>query len=118
MKLLKKTVLLVGSGVIGYQIGIALANQGADLAICDISVESMSSLAKEIEKIGSKAITIKTNVTNDKEVKNAVNKTVKEFGKVDIFIYTSAIFKYAPIVEMKTEDWILQVVRYHSKLKH
>jgi meso-butanediol dehydrogenase/(S,S)-butanediol dehydrogenase/diacetyl reductase len=48
---------------IGSAIALRLAKDGADIAVCDISLEGANRVVKEIEALGRKALAIKTDVS-------------------------------------------------------
>jgi len=71
---------------IGSAIALRLAKDGADIAVCDISLEGANRVVKDIEALGRKALAIKTDVSKSGEVKQMVETTLKAFGRIDILV--------------------------------
>ncbi len=82
----KSAIVTGGAMGIGRGISLALAKQGADVAIIDIAIEKAEETAAEIKKLGRKAITIKCDVTKKEEVDQSVKKVIDTFGKLDILV--------------------------------
>ena len=74
-----------GSRGIGKEVAKKLASLGSNLVINYTSKEDEALKTKEeIEALGVKCITLKCDVSKSEEVNDMVNKTLEEFGKVDI----------------------------------
>jgi NAD(P)-dependent dehydrogenase (short-subunit alcohol dehydrogenase family) len=84
-KALARQVAVVtgGGGGIGAATAIALAKQGAEVAILDRDLEAAQAVAK---KIGGKALAIACDVTDAGSVRAAFDATVSAFGGVDILV--------------------------------
>jgi NAD(P)-dependent dehydrogenase (short-subunit alcohol dehydrogenase family) len=76
---------------LGRAISLALANAGADIALGLRDISTGDSLAKEIRAIGRKALPLQMDVTNLGQISSAVEKTVSEFGRLDILINNAGI---------------------------
>ena len=83
-----KTVLITGgSSGIGAATAIMFAKNGANVAITyKDNKEGAERVAAEIEKLGQKALTIQADLINEVEAKNAVNETIRKFGRIDILV--------------------------------
>lgn len=82
-----KAALVTGGAMgIGKGISMALATQGADIAIADIAIDKANETAAEIQKMGRKAIAIKCDVTKKAEVDATVKKAIEALGKLDILV--------------------------------
>jgi NAD(P)-dependent dehydrogenase (short-subunit alcohol dehydrogenase family) len=87
MKLSGKVALVAGGGQgIGEGITRCLAEEGADVAICDINIENAKKVAAAAEEMGRKALAIYADLTDDAEAEKTVQETVDHFGRVDILI--------------------------------
>ncbi|MBQ3080159.1 MAG: SDR family oxidoreductase [Clostridia bacterium] len=90
MKFENKAVFITGGG--GYIGGTAarmFAKEGAFVAVCDINQETVDKTVNDIVNEGGRAIGIALNVTNSKEVDEAVLKTVETFGHIDIMVHVA-----------------------------
>ncbi len=80
-----KVALVTGGGRgLGKAICLALAREGADIALTDL--QSAGETAKEVEALGQKALAFKADVTNEAEVKDMVDRIVAEWGGIDILV--------------------------------
>jgi len=106
MKLEGRTAIVTGSRRgIGRAIALALAKEGADVVVSDISQEDCQKVVEEIEKLGRKGLAVKCDVTASPEVEALVKKTVDAFGKLDILVNNAGIISYKPFLELTDEDW-------------
>lgn len=85
-----KVVLITGAaGGIGLASAKKFAEEGAKLALVDLSAEAVENAAKEIE--GTEIITFGANVTDESEVEKFVNATKEHFGKIDVFLNNAGV---------------------------
>jgi citronellol/citronellal dehydrogenase len=104
MSLQNKNVLITGgSRGIGKAIAIALAKQGANIAIAAKTTEphpklegTIYSAAEEIEKCGVKALPLACDIRNEEQVAAAVAKTVETFGGIDILVNNASAINLMP----------------------
>lgn len=106
MKLDNKTAIVTGARRgIGRTIALALAKEGANVVVSDISQEDCQKVVTEIEGLGRKGLALKCDVTSRAEVEDMVGRTVAEFGKVDILVNNAGIISFKPFLELTDEDW-------------
>ncbi|XP_023950777.1 3-oxoacyl-[acyl-carrier-protein] reductase FabG-like [Bicyclus anynana] len=96
-----KVVLVTGAGSgIGKAIALHFAKLSAKLSLLDRDDENVEKTAKSCETLGkSKAIKIVVEMTNDEDVKRAVEKTVEEFGKIDVVVNCAGVLSIGGIIE-------------------
>lgn len=119
MELKGKTVFLTGaSRGIGLAIAKRVAKAGANVAICAKTAEPHPTLpgtihetAEIVESLGGKALPIAMDVRDEQAVKNAVDKTVEQFGGIDICINNAAAFWIQPSMEtsVKRHDLLFDI---------
>jgi len=106
MKLDNKTAIVTGARRgIGRAIALALAKEGANVVVSDISQEDCQRVVTEIKGLGRRGLALKCNVTSGAEVEDMVRRTVAEFGKVDILVNNAGIITFKPFLELTDEDW-------------
>lgn len=107
MNLNNKIAVVTGAGQgIGEAIALRLANAGADVAILDLNLSSVKTVAKEIEKLGRQALPIQADVSQSTDVNAAVDKTLSEFGRVDILVNNAGIAgRTLPLTDLDESDW-------------
>ncbi|PIQ88570.1 MAG: 3-oxoacyl-ACP reductase [Candidatus Omnitrophica bacterium CG11_big_fil_rev_8_21_14_0_20_42_13] len=106
MRLKDKVALITGGGRgIGREIALFFAKEGADIAICDVNIESAEDTAREVEKTGRKAAGFKADVTSFASAEDLVNKTLDKFNKIDILVNNAGITRDGLMLRMSEADW-------------
>jgi 3-oxoacyl-[acyl-carrier protein] reductase len=108
MNLQEKVALVTGGGRgIGKAIALALAKDGANVAVSDIDQDSANQTADEIRSLGSDSMGLKADVSKADEVDGMFQALVDKFGRVDILVNNAGITRDGLLVRMKDEDWSL-----------
>ena len=103
-----RTAIVTGAGSrrgIGRSIALALAEQGADVVICDLNLEGAKETAAEAAAMGVKADAYKCDVVNEGEVKEVVRQTLAKFGKIDILVNNAGITQPVKVLDISEADW-------------
>jgi len=90
---------------IGQAIARKLAQEGADIVICDLQAEWLAETAGIVEGLGRKALPLAVDVGDGDAVNACIAEVVKVFGKVDIMVNNAGITKDTLLVRMSDEDW-------------
>jgi 3-oxoacyl-[acyl-carrier protein] reductase len=102
----KAVIITGGSRGIGRAAAILMARAGANIVFdYHQNQKAAGEVVDEIQKMGRKAITLQGNIGTDAHCKALIDRTVKEFGKIDVLVNNAGIWTYAPIEEMKEEVW-------------
>lgn len=104
---LNKKVAIVtgGSRGIGKAIVTFFAEAGANVAFTYNSRKNYAEkLCSDLKK-KTKVKSYKVNIISEQEVKSAVAKVRKEFGRVDILVNNAGIWKRAQVDKMSFDDW-------------
>jgi NAD(P)-dependent dehydrogenase (short-subunit alcohol dehydrogenase family) len=102
-----KVAIITGAASgMGRATAIRFAGEGAKIVIADLNKEGGESAARDCRENGSDAIFQKTDVSGEADVKAAVERAVKEFGRLDT-IYKNAGLGGAtgPIEQITVENW-------------
>jgi 2-hydroxycyclohexanecarboxyl-CoA dehydrogenase len=90
-----KAVIVTGAGQgMGETIALTYANEGANVAVLDLNLDTAKAVVEKIKAAGRKGIAIKTDVGKKAEVDEAVKQVLDAFGTVDILV-NNAGFVYA-----------------------
>ena len=89
----------------GKSHALALARQGAKVAVTDINQEECQAVVDEIKSFGGEAIALKLDVANVAEVNQVFNEVVKQFGRLDILVNNAGVYQPKPALEITEEDW-------------
>jgi len=87
----------------GQGIALELAKQGADVVVSDVLPGDET--VKSIIALGRKSFYIKTDVSNERQVKRLVSETIKKFGKLDILVNNAGIYRPMPTSNTSEKDW-------------
>jgi NAD(P)-dependent dehydrogenase (short-subunit alcohol dehydrogenase family) len=106
VRLSGKTAIVTGARRgIGHAIALALAGEGSNVVVSDVSQADCQKVVGEIKGLGSKGLALKCDVSAGAEVEDMVRRTVAEFGKVDILVNNAGIIAYKPFLEITEEEW-------------
>jgi len=115
----EKSALVTGAARgIGRAICVALAAAGSDvlgLDICAVAAPNLvypPSTPEELDETGKmiaeqerRWIGVKGDIRDMSAMRSAVDRAIKEFGKLDIAVANAAIQIYGPLAEMSDENW-------------
>ncbi|HUI24802.1 MAG TPA: SDR family NAD(P)-dependent oxidoreductase [Candidatus Kryptonia bacterium] len=124
MKLAGKVALVTGGGRgIGRGIALALANEGADIAIAEVDriagaaqqygaaavsgYQAAQATVKEIQALGRRAVAIEADVTQWIQVQHMVKETVAQLGRLDVLVCNAGVVHIAPVEHMPEEEFDL-----------
>ncbi len=102
----KVALVTGGSQGLGRALAERLAQEGAEVCICDINGEGARQAAAEIaQTTGRKSLGIEVDVTNFEQMQAAVEQTVEACGKLDILISNAGILIAGAIDEFDVAAW-------------
>lgn len=105
MQVKDKVALITGAASgIGRATAELFAREGAAVVIADISEAGLAT-ADEVSKSGGRAIFEKCDVTRSEDCKRAVDRAVREYGRLDILFNNAGIIRRASVVDLSEEDW-------------
>ena len=92
MLLKNKVALITGGGRgLGRATAVAMAREGASVAILSRTRSQLEETASLVEKEGRKALVLQADVSDEKAVREAVSKTVSELGPVNVLVNCAAV---------------------------
>ena len=99
-------VVTGASSGLGKQMALALARQGANIAILARRIERLEEFKPELEKAGAqKVLAVKCDVTDTENINSAAETIEQEFGKVDILLNCAGASRDKGVIEMTDEEW-------------
>jgi NAD(P)-dependent dehydrogenase (short-subunit alcohol dehydrogenase family) len=103
MKLKNKVAVVTGgAGGIGAAIAERYLNEGARVAIADVSLAAAQALAS---RHGDAALAVALDVTKTASIGASVEAVVAQWGRIDILVNNAAVFDLAPIVDVSEASW-------------
>ncbi|MGW6379950.1 SDR family NAD(P)-dependent oxidoreductase [Peribacillus butanolivorans] len=105
MKLKDKVAIVTGGASgIGEATVRLFAEEGAKVVIADFS-ERGKDISVELNTNGYNTLFVKTDVTNEEDIKQMINETVNKYGKLDIMYANAGVADDAPAHELSYERW-------------
>ena len=106
----KVALILASSKGLGLACAKGLYSEGANVIICSRSKENLETAKNEIsefrpENLKNKILAIVTDLNDEEHIKSLVEKTIKEFGRLDILVHNAGGPPSAPISKISKEDW-------------
>ncbi len=103
----KVALVTGGRRGIGKTIAVALAEAGADVALCDLILEDgqLQSVSRQIRDVGRRSLFARADTSRKKDVDDLVEKVIGELGRIDILVNNAGILINSTILDMSGEDW-------------
>jgi len=101
----KVAIVTGGASGIGRATAFLFARQGATVVIADMSETAGQAVAQQIVENRGRAIFMRTDVTKPADCQSVVERTIGEFGKIDILFNNAGIIRRASVVELNEDDW-------------
>ena len=106
MRLEGKVALITGgTSGIGSATAILFSKEGAAVAITGRNSERGAEVVQKIEANGGRALFIRSDVRLSKDCREAVDQTLKHFGKIDILFNNAGVFHPKSIPDCTEEEW-------------
>ncbi len=107
MSLRHKAVLVTGgTRGIGKGIALALAREGARLAIAYRSNKTAAqNTLRQLQAQGAECLAIETDVTDPAKVQFAIDTVVERYARLDILVNNVGEFRWRPVAECSLEEW-------------
>lgn len=109
-KLEGRCALVTGAGRagrgIGRSIALALAREGADVAVSDVVAENAEAVAAEVASAtGRRTLAICANVADAASVQGMVDRAARDLGRLDILVNNAGITRDDLLLRMSEEAW-------------
>lgn len=98
----KVALITGGASGIGRATALLFAREGASVAIADMNKEGGE---RVVEEIGSAVLFEHDDLTKAADCKRVVNRTLRQFGRIDILCNCAGIIRRATVVELSEEEW-------------
>jgi NAD(P)-dependent dehydrogenase (short-subunit alcohol dehydrogenase family) len=102
----RTAVVTGGARGIGAAICRRFAEAGADVLVADLDKGLAEEIAESIrDAYGHRAIGVELDVSEEQSVEDLADRSVAEFGSLDIWVNNAGIYPSTPFVDMTTETW-------------
>ncbi len=98
--------IVTGAGQgIGKASAIAMAKAGADVVAVDIDGAKAAATAEEVKASGRRALVVKADLGDLKDIDRMVSETIAAFGRVDALVNNAGVTRKAGFMELTEADW-------------
>ena len=94
-----------GAAGLGLQMAEALAEMGSSVVLCARKKDRCEQAAKDLADLGVKTMALGCDVRNPASIREVVDRSAAEFGRIDILINNAGVSWGAPVEEMPLEAW-------------
>lgn len=106
MKLKGKTALVTGAGQgIGRAIALALARDGAQVAVLDVVPANAEAVRREVDALGVKGLALVVDLRKRAEVERAIAELIAQWGQLDIVVNNAGWDRMQPFLESEEDTW-------------
>jgi meso-butanediol dehydrogenase/(S,S)-butanediol dehydrogenase/diacetyl reductase len=101
-----KVALVTGAGRgIGRAIALRFARDGASVVVADLNEAGAGAVAAEAAAVGARASALRADVTRGDEIRTMVERSVAEFGRIDVLVNNAGVIKVARLLDVTEEHW-------------
>jgi short-subunit dehydrogenase len=93
------------SSGIGAALGRELARQGADVALLARRADRLEAVAREIQRMGRRAVAIACDVTRDGDLEAAAAQVQSALGRIDIAVANAGYGVMGPVERLSVDDF-------------
>lgn len=102
----KVAIVTGGARGIGGAIAAAFAEEGADVVIADVLGEDVAEpVLQAVDAAGRRAVLVKTDVSDEQQVRAMVDRAYDEFGEIDVLVNDAGTFGQFFFHELPVEEW-------------
>jgi 2-deoxy-D-gluconate 3-dehydrogenase len=101
----KSGIVTGGGSGIGKAIAKAVVQAGAEIVIAGRNEGKLDKTVSEIKKFGGPVIAVKADISKIKEIEHLMDRTLKEFGKIDFLFNNAGIIRRMPSEDFTEKDW-------------
>ena len=110
-----RTIIVTGSGAgLGREYALALAAEGANVAVNDIRLEAAEAVVKEIQAAGGKAVVALGDITSMAGAEAIIAAALSAFGEVHGVVNNAGVVRDRMFASLSEDDWDT-VIRVHLK---
>ena len=101
-----EVVVITGASAgVGRAAARKFARHGARIGLLARGVDGLKAAQREVQKLGSEALIIPTDVANAEQVEAAAEKVETELGPIDIWVNNAMTSVFSPIKKMMAEEF-------------
>lgn len=101
----RTAVITGGGGFLGTGMARVLAREGMNVAVADLNQAAAEATAAEVEKIGAKALAVRTDVTDPSSMEALADQVYQVFGELNLLCLNAGAGILKPFAELTRQDW-------------
>lgn len=105
------TLITGASSGIGRELACQLADQGAWLALAARSRQALEDAAEICRQRGGRAIAVQTDVTDQSQCRQLIQRTLEAYGRIDTLVVNAGITMWALFEELQGLEMIERIMR-------
>nr|AIH14771.1 short chain dehydrogenase [Hapalosiphon welwitschii UH IC-52-3] len=111
----KVAIITGGSSGIGRATAIAFAKEGAQVVVASRRIQESQETVELIHNVGGEAFFVKTDVSQEADVKTMVEKTIETYGRLDYGFNNAGIDQIPTPLPEQTEETFDQLININLK---
>lgn len=101
----------------GRSHAVTLAREGAEIVVCDVArqidtvpypmatSEQLQETVRMVEDLDRRCVAVQADVRDAGQMQSAVDRTLAEFGQLDILLANAGIFSFSTVADMSDQLW-------------
>ncbi len=107
-----KVIIITGaSSGIGKELALRLSEQNTNLVLAARNKDKLDEVVDQCIKNGSRAISVKADVSDKEDCKNIVDQAVSRFGKIDILVNNAGISMWSEFEKVTNLEAMEQIMK-------
>jgi NAD(P)-dependent dehydrogenase (short-subunit alcohol dehydrogenase family) len=102
----KVCIVTGASRGLGKAMAVALAEAGADVVVAARTEVALEETADAVRALGRRAIAVPCDVHDSPSVASVIDRTLTEFGHIDVLVNNAGGYEPRPFAEMDDELWL------------
>ncbi|MDQ6423012.1 SDR family oxidoreductase [Paenibacillus sp. LHD-117] len=106
-----RIAMISGAGTgLGRATAIAFAAEGAEVVLLGRRLDKLDETAAMVlGRTGKNALILQTDITEEKQVEDAIQAALERHGKIDVLLNNAAILEPGSVMELTSNDWQKQI---------
>jgi len=90
---------------IGAAIAVALARDGFDVAVSDLTAETLGATVSKIEAAGARAVPVAHDLRSQSSIRRSIAEAVREMGGLDVLVNNAGVPLIKPALDITPQEW-------------